>query len=85
MKSFSTLFFGNYLFISCMQENNNSFILVYFNYLFISCMQKKIIIHLFWSTFVKDPSETFLAKLTKKHTRTVKRLFFFVPTQKCMK
>jgi hypothetical protein len=34
-------FFGNYLFISCMQKNNNSFILVYFKYLFISCKYKK--------------------------------------------
>ena len=33
----------------------------------------------------KISSETFLAKFTKNHTRTVKRLVFFVPTQKCMK
>jgi hypothetical protein len=39
----------------------------------VSCIQKKII-HSFWST--KISSETFLAKFTKNHTTTVKRLFF---------
>ena len=58
-------FFGNYLFITCMQKNNNSFILVYF------CQRSQV--------------KLFLQNLQKKHTRTVKKFFFFVPTQKCMK
>jgi hypothetical protein len=34
-------FFGNYLFISCMQKKIiHSFSMVYFDYLFISCIQK---------------------------------------------
>jgi hypothetical protein len=58
------VFFGNYLFISCMQKNN-TFILVYF------CQRSQM--------------KLFLLNLQKQHTRTVKRFFFFVPTQKCMK
>ena len=48
---------------------------------------KKIIIHSFWSTFVKDLKWNFSCKIYKNNTpRTVKRLcFFFVPMQKCMK
>jgi hypothetical protein len=67
-----------------MQKNNNSFILVYFNYLFISCIQKKIIIHLVWSTFVKDLKWNFSCKINKKHKNS-KEVDFFVPIQKCMK
>ena len=74
------VFFDNflviiYLLVVC-KKNNNSFILVYFNYLFISCIQKKRIIHSFWSSLSKISSETFLAKFTKNHTRTVKSFFF---------
>jgi hypothetical protein len=57
------------------------------NYLFISCtkcMQKKIIIHSFWSTFVRSQAKLFL-QITKNHTRTVKRLFFFVPLLSAIK
>jgi hypothetical protein len=53
------------------QKNNNSFILVYFNYLFISCIQKKIIIHSFWSTFVKDLKRDFSCKINKKQQKEV--------------
>ena len=77
--------FGNYLFISCMQKNNISFILVYFNYLFISCIQKIIIIHSFWSTFVKALKRNFSCKINQKTHKNSKKVGFFVPTQKCMK
>ena len=56
----------------------NFLVIIYLLYLYA----KKIIIHSFWSTFVKDLKGNFLAKLTKNHTRTVKRLFFFGPNSK---
>ena len=75
-----------YLLVVC-KKTNNSFILVYFKYLFISCTYKKnnnsfILVYFCQRSQVK----LFLQNLQKQHTRTVKRLvFFFVPTQKCMK
>ena len=55
-----------------MQKKKNSFILVYFNYLFISCIQKKII-HLFWSTFVKDLKRNFSCKIYNKQHKNSKK------------
>ena len=52
-------------------------------YLIVVC-KKKVIIHSFWSTFVKDLNRNFLVTFSKNHTWTVK-IYFFVPTQKCMK
>ena len=43
---------------------------------------KKKIIHSFWSTLSKISSETFLAKFTKNHTRTVKRVGYFCTNAK---
>jgi hypothetical protein len=64
------VFFDNFLVIIYLlvcKNNNNSFILVYFKYLFISCTYKKIIIiHSFWSTFVKDLKRNFSCKIYKK-------------------
>jgi hypothetical protein len=67
------VFFGNYLLLVVCKKNNNSFILVYFNYLFISCIQKKIIIHSFWSTFVKDLKWNFSCKIYKKQHKNSKK------------
>ena len=74
-----------YLLVVC-KKYNNSFILVYFKYLFISCTYKKnnnsfILVYFCQISQVK----LFLQNLQKQHTRKVKRLVFFVPTQKCMK
>ena len=71
-----------YLLVVC-KKKYNSFILVYFKY---SCTYKKknnsfILVYFCQRSQVK----LFLQNLQKQHTRTVKRLFFFVPMQKCMK
>jgi hypothetical protein len=81
------VFFDNicviiYLLFVC-KKNNNSFILVYFNYLFnISCIQKKIIIHSFWSTFVKDLKCKFSCKIYKKPHKNSKKVVFFCTNAK---
>jgi hypothetical protein len=46
---------------------DNFFIIIY-----LLVVYNKIIIHSFWSTFVKDLKRTLLAKFTKKQTRTIK-------------
>ena len=83
------VFFDNFLVIIRLLvvcKKKNSFILVYFNYLFISCIQNKIIIHSFWSTFVKDLKRNFSCKIYKKPHKNNKKVWFsLVPTQKCMK
>ena len=76
-----------YLLVVC-KKNNNSFMLVYFNYLCIKLYTKKIIIHSFWSTFVKDLKRNFSCKIYKKphkNSKKPKGCFFIVSTQKCMK
>ena len=84
------VFFNNFLVIIYLlhvvvcKKNNNSFILVYFNYLFISCIQKKNNSFILVYFCQRSQAKLFLW-ITKNHTRTVKRLVFFVPTQKCMK
>ena len=65
------------------KKNNNSFILVYFKYLFISCTYKKnnnsfILVYFCQRSQVK----LFLQNLQKQHTRTVKRLGFFLYQRK---
>ena len=82
---FDNFFVIIYLLLVCKKKINKSFILVYFNYLFISCIQKKMIIHSFWSTFVKDLKRNFSCKIYKKPHKNSKKVFFFVPTQKCLK
>ena len=59
-----------------------SFILVYFNYLFISCIQNKIIIHSFWSTFVRDLKRNFSCKIYKKPHKNSKHVVFFCTNAK---
>jgi hypothetical protein len=55
-------------------------------YLLVVCKKNNnSFILVYFNYLSKISSETFLAKFTKNHTRTVKRLVFFVPTQKCMK
>jgi hypothetical protein len=71
-----------YLLVVC-KKYNNSFILVYFKYLFISCTYKKnnnsfILVYFCQRSQVK----LFLQNLQKQHTRTVKRLGFFLYQRK---
>ena len=65
-----------------LYEEKNSFILVYFSYLFISCIQKKSFILVYFCQ--RSQAKLFLQNFQKNHIRTVKRLGFFAPTQKCM-
>ena len=56
-------------------------------YLSVVC-KKKVIIHSFWSTFVKYLKRNFSCKIYKKphkNSKKPKGWVFFVPTQKCMK
>ena len=81
------VFFDNFLEIICLlvecKKNNNSFILVYFKYLFISYTYKKkkksfILVYFCQRSQVK----LFLQNLQKQHTKTVKRLVFFLYQRK---
>ena len=80
------VFFDNFLVIMYLLvcKKKNSFNLVYFKHLFISCTYKKknsfILVYFCQRSQVK----LFLQNTTQV-ARTVKRLFFFVQTQKCMK
>ena len=82
------VFFDNflviiYLLVVCKKNIIHSFWSTLIIYSLVAYKKKWYFIH-FGLLLSKISSETFLAKFTKNHTRTVKS-FFFVPTQKCMK
>ena len=52
-------------------------------YLLVVCKKNNTFILVYFCQ--RSQMKLFLQNLQKQHTRTVKRLFFFVPTQKCMK